>query len=285
MDRMTITTVFVPLDGSERAEAALRPASAIAERTGAELVLLSTPGPEASAQTVEHYLDARTAFLDHPARPLLVLDRSAPDAIRTAAGEEGALVCMTTRGRGAVREALLGSVGEEIVRTASRPVLLVGPALASEWELGAEPLVIAGLDGSEHALAAAADAGDLAESLRGRVRAVEVLRPSDVVTVGSFPGGDLDMLQHVVEDLRTRGVAAEYELLDAFDPADALSREATTRRAACIAVASHGRTGVARAVLGSVAVSTVRHAPCPVLVSGPAVHRHTTDGTGDPAAS
>jgi nucleotide-binding universal stress UspA family protein len=79
-------------------------------------------------------------------------------------------------------------------------------------------------------------------------------------------------------------VAAEYELVDAFDAAEALAREASARRAACIAVASHGRTGVARAVLGSVAMSVVRHAPCPVLVSGPAVHRHPTQRSRASAA-
>jgi nucleotide-binding universal stress UspA family protein len=268
-----ITTVYVPLDGSERAETALRPAAAIAERTGADLVALSTVWPGARVETVERYLEARTVFFDHPARPRFVPDQGAADAIRAAAAEDGALVCMTTRGRGAVRKALFGSVSEEIARTASAPVLLVGPGISSRWELGEEPLVIAGLDGSRWARRAASDAGELAAALHGRVLALEAVRPSDVVTVGRGPEGDAAMLHRVTEDLEMRGVPAESTLVDAFDPAEALTREARERRAACIAVASHGRTGVARAVLGSVAASTVRHAPCPVLVSGPSIPR------------
>lgn len=278
MVAMRITTVYVPLDGSERAEAALPPAGAIAERSGAELVLLSARWPDASVETVEHYLDARAAFSDFPARRQIVLDRGPAAAIRTAATEPAALVCMASRGRGALREALLGSVGEEVVRTVSAPVLLVGPALAPTWALGDSPLVLAGVDGSERARAAVSDAGDLAAALQGGVRAIEVLRPSDVVAKAAFPGGDVAMLQEVVDELRARGVHAEYEVVDAFDPADALAAEAVSRRASFLAVSSHGRTGVTRAVLGSVAIATVRKAPCPVLVSGPAVHRHTHDG-------
>jgi hypothetical protein len=67
-DRMTITTVYVPLDGSERAEAALQPATAIADRTGAELVLLSAASPDDHVESVDNYLSARIAFLEHRVR-------------------------------------------------------------------------------------------------------------------------------------------------------------------------------------------------------------------------
>ena len=272
------TTVYVPLDGSERAEAALLPASAIAGRAGAELVLLSTRWPDCSAETVNRYLDARAAFLDVPARTVLALDRGPVDAITMAATEPGALVCMTARGKGAVRKALLGSVAEEVVRTSISPLLLVGPGVSASWALGEDPLVIAGLDGSTTSLAAASAAGELAVAIDARVRALEVLRPSDVIAVGDFPGGDVAMLEAAVADLSGRGVTADYELVDGYDAADTLAKQATSEHAAIIAVASHGRTGLARAVLGSIAMRTIRHAACPVLVTGPGVHRHETDG-------
>jgi nucleotide-binding universal stress UspA family protein len=68
-------------------------------------------------------------------------------------------------------------------------------------------------------------------------------------------------------------------MVDGYDAADTLAKRAATEHAAVIAVASHGRTGLARVVLGSIAMKTIRRAPCPVLVSGPAVHRHETDGS------
>ncbi len=220
---MTIT-VYVPLDGSDRAERALAPATAIAARTGAELVLFATPWPDTRPETVSNYLSVQAAFLELPARPWLVLDRTPVDAIRTAAAEPDALVCMTTRGRGVVSEALLGSVAEEVVRTSVAPVLFVGPNMRADWELGDDPLVMAGLDGSTPSLAAAHAAGDLATSIGARVRAVEVLRPSDVITVGEFPGGDLAMLKEVAAELVRRGVTADYEMVDGYDAADTLAK-------------------------------------------------------------
>jgi nucleotide-binding universal stress UspA family protein len=103
------------------------------------------------------------------------------------------------------------------------------------------------------------------------VRAVEVVRPSDLVVVGGkFPGAEVDLLERIVAELTGSGVAAEYELVDGHDAADTLTREAVVRGATAIAVASHGRSGLGRLILGSVAMRVVRHATCPVLVTGPA---------------
>ncbi len=262
-------TVYVPLDGSERAEAALGAAAPLATRIGAELVLLSARWPNADIETARSYLDVRAAFLEQPARTWLVLDREPAEAIVLAACERDAVVCMATRGRGALKTAVLGSVAEEVVRTSPTPLILVGPRFESTWELGASPLVLAGLDGSSISRAAALAAGDLAVEIGARVRVVEVLRPSDVITVGSFPAADADLLEEVEGKLLARGVPAEHAFIDAFDAADALVQDAGERHASLIALASHGRSGFARTALGSVSMGTVRKAPCPVLVAGP----------------
>ena len=196
-------TVFVPLDGSERAEAALGAAVPLATRLGAELVLLAARWPNVAIETTRKYLDVRAASLDRPARTLLVLDRDPADAIALAANEHDAVVCMATRGRGAVRQAVLGSVAEEVVRASTTPLVLVGPRFESTWELGETPIVLAGLDGSDPSRAAALAAGGLALEMRARVRVVEVLRPSDVITVGEFPTTDVELLEEVVG--RARG--------------------------------------------------------------------------------
>jgi nucleotide-binding universal stress UspA family protein len=276
---MDITTVYVPLDGSDRAATAIGPALALADRTEAEVVLLATPWPGERLDTVERHLDAQVAFTEHPkVRPLVVLDREPADAICTVAADPGALVCMSTRGRGAARGTLLGSVGEAVLRSTSRPLLFVGPSFDPVWSLPEAPVVIAGIDGSRHSFEALVGAGELAVALHGRVRAVEVLRPADRPLPGSPDWDTTETLDQIIATLREHGVRVESVVVDGFDPADALTAEARHRRAAFVAVASHGRTGLARAVLGSVAVATVRKAPCPVLVSGPAVHRHAADG-------
>jgi nucleotide-binding universal stress UspA family protein len=55
-------------------------------------------------------------------------------------------------------------------------------------------------------------------------------------------------------------------LLRGRHPADAICEFAEAQDVDLILVATHGRSGVARLLLGSVAERIVRHAPCPVLM-------------------
>ena len=55
-------------------------------------------------------------------------------------------------------------------------------------------------------------------------------------------------------------------------PATAIVQCAREREIDLIIVGSHGRTGLAHLMMGSVAEHVVRHAPCPVLVVRPVEH-------------
>ena len=261
--------MYVPLDGSERAQTALPPAVAVADRTGAALVLVAAPWTDGSPEAPCRYLDAQVACLARPARTWLVPERDAAEAVLLAAEAPGAIVCMATHGRGALAGAVLGSVAEHVVRQSPTPVMLVGPDLDPDWQLGTNPTVLVGIDGSEPARLAALAAGELARSLGGRVRLLEVVRPSDVVVVGRLADPHVDRLESLSAELTRHGVEATYEVVDGFDAADMLVRIEARNSAAIIAVGSHGRSGVSRAALGSVSMRTVRHARCPVLVVGP----------------
>lgn len=65
-----------------------------------------------------------------------------------------------------------------------------------------------------------------------------------------------------------RDVSVEVEFSD--DPADTISGHAGTIGANVIAVGSHGRSGISRAIMGSIAEKLVRRSEVPVLVVGPA---------------
>ena len=62
---------------------------------------------------------------------------------------------------------------------------------------------------------------------------------------------------------RQRGAVAVVEQSD--EPADEVLRYAKTAKIDLIVMGTHGRTGLARVALGSVAEAVVRAAPCPVL--------------------
>ena len=55
-------------------------------------------------------------------------------------------------------------------------------------------------------------------------------------------------------------------LIKAVDPARAIGDQAKKSRAATIIMGSHGRTGLQRLMIGSVAERTLRYARCPVLI-------------------
>jgi nucleotide-binding universal stress UspA family protein len=184
---------------------------------------------------------------------------------------------MSTRGRGAARQVLFGSVGAAVLRTVTRPVLFVGPSFDPAWHVPSRPVLIAGVDGSAPSLRALRDAGDLALTFDGRVRVVQVLGPSDDPYGATSDPEVCAEFDSTIELLRERGVRVDSILVDGFDPAKVLTSEAQHCDAAFITVASSGRSGLARVMVGSVTVDTVRRAACPVLVSGPGIRRDVTD--------
>lgn len=58
----------------------------------------------------------------------------------------------------------------------------------------------------------------------------------------------------------------QYDAIPSSDPSIEICKVAKETRASLIVVGSHGRTGMLRRLLGSVAEATVRHAPCSVFV-------------------
>lgn len=71
-------------------------------------------------------------------------------------------------------------------------------------------------------------------------------------------------LDKLVAQAKAGGVRATGLLLQGT-PADGINRAARAKRADVIVIGTHGRTGLARLFMGSVAERVVGGAPCPVL--------------------
>jgi universal stress protein A len=91
----------------------------------------------------------------------------------------------------------------------------------------------------------------------------------------AYGGGEMyyGMPDPVTEDLRTMlkevvppdaTVPYEHRLITG-DPASAITRLAKEESVELIVMGTHGRTGLMRLLMGSVAEAVVRRAPCPVL--------------------
>jgi nucleotide-binding universal stress UspA family protein len=71
-------------------------------------------------------------------------------------------------------------------------------------------------------------------------------------------------LGRLVASAKSRGVRARGVLLEGVPP-DRIARAARSTRADLVVIGTHGRTGLARLFLGSVASRVIATAPCPVL--------------------
>jgi nucleotide-binding universal stress UspA family protein len=61
-------------------------------------------------------------------------------------------------------------------------------------------------------------------------------------------------------------MSASIVVLQAADPVEAIARQAKKSRAFMIVMGSHGRTGLRRLVIGSVAEKILSSVSCPVLI-------------------
>lgn len=184
-----------------------------------------------------------------------VLDGSPAPAIIEHVGAAGStILCLGTRARSALKELLLGSVSEPVVRQASVPVVLVGPRC--EVPAGRYQRVVACVDDSPATapvLATAERIGHLAQIPTEELRAAHPAWEG-----GDDKAADLDLL---APPPPLAGEAAAGAILDALgdDPAT------------IAVVGTEARRGLDRLLFASVAMDVTRRACGPVVVLPPAL--------------
>ena len=145
--------------------------------------------------------------------------------------------------------------------------------------------VLVPLDGSRLALAALGPAGQLARDLGADVVLMTAAGPAHVPGVASdlaLQLGETDAVVWLTETAAARELAglpvtrlvAKGELAES--PAEAILAAQREVDAGLVVMATHGRSGVGRAMLGSVADAVVARSPVPVLLIPP--HRRASDG-------
>lgn len=303
---MSYRSVMVPLDGSDFARRALPAAEHLARRDGARLHLVTVhpglpagPGgtvPEALVRGHREEEEARRAALEELAAELRtrghevgaeVLEGAVVEALADRAAEAADLVVMATHGRGPFSRVWLGSVADGLMRSSSVPLLLVRPPDGAGGDApgaGGFRRLVAPLDGSPLARRVLAPATRLLEE-GGRIILLRVVEP---VTMTGFGPADVpsgvdvsateaveeraeERLEATARDLRGRLAGdVETRLVRHPYPARAVLDAVEEAGADATALATHGRGGLRRLVVGSVADKVVRGGRTPVLVVRPA---------------
>jgi nucleotide-binding universal stress UspA family protein len=131
-------------------------------------------------------------------------------------------------------------------------------------------LVVA-LDGSPRSEAILEDVVPLARRLKASVNLIRsVLPPITMTGLGEIPGvqiaeNPMPYLEGVKTRLSSEGVEASVAGLQGRAGAEIL-RYLREQGASLLCMTTHGRSGLARALLGSIAAEVMRQAPCPVLL-------------------
>jgi len=194
---------------------------------------------------------------------------------------------MATHGRSGLGRWLYGSVTDEVLRHANVPVFLVPAMVARPWPADRPPRILASLDGSALAQEVVNPASDLAAALGAELVLVRVAE-LPVYPIGPFgepyaytsydPSAAIAeanaYLEGIAATLRQRGHNVTLEIPTGF-PSQEIATVARERQVDVIAMATHGRGGLARLVLGSVATGTLQRTSVPMVLVRPSVLRGT----------
>lgn len=280
--------VLFPTDGSDGAETALDHVLSVAQthdatvhvihvvdttvysptRVGGEVVdALERQGEEIVTAVAETAADRGVSTVTK------VLHGGVPETIVDYADEfEMDLVVMPTRGRTGLSRLLLGSVTERVLRSTPTPVLTINP----DADQGRYPFenVLLPADGSNTADEALEVGVEITTAHDGRLHVLSVV---DVTSLGVnvYSEVQTDVLEDraakVIDEATQyatdHGVESVEGVIEYGSAVDrAIRAYVDEHDIDLVVIGTHGRSGLDRYLLGSVAEKIVRTAPVPVLM-------------------
>lgn len=298
-------TIIVPLDGSENAEQSLPYARALVQRSGGSLLLVSVVDipvefgawSMASGGTYGIDLDKwqheSETYLSHVAgeqgdiatQTVVRLGSAAAEIREAARSVDNPVIVMTSHGRTGASRLFLGSVGSKLVREADCPVLVVRIQEQPAATAPSFDRVLIPLDGS----AFSEEGLSQAVNVFGRNLTPHLLRVVEIPTIptAGITDGGIALNYGLVEEYldATRDSANQYiqtmiARLTADGHtvtgevtqgrvADEIQKASDAHQADAIAMATHGRGGLGRLVLGSVAERVLHESTRPLLLTRP----------------
>ncbi len=297
--------IMVPTDGSGFDREAIRVALRIAERSDAKVQLVrvlatgsffgvaaAAEGTAVAAEVVRSERDralselyALAAECRATSNAAITVDLHAGPIAEVLEGyarrHDVDLIVISTHGRSGIARLSLGSVTDSLIRHTTIPVLVVKPPTSylNPQVSKAFKRIVVPLDGSA-----------LAEQILPRVMALAKLEDAEITLLNvlipqshsqkeivdpSLPWWDKDIsvaqayLFRIAGRLRRNGVPVTTDIVIGENVANAIGDFAGRERADLIAIATHGRGGLARMLRGSVAGAVMHSARMSMLVLKP----------------
>lgn len=212
-----------------------------------------------------------------------------------ARARQADLILLGTHGRSGLGRWLYGSVAEAVLARSPIPTLLVPASLASGSTGPAVARILVPLDGSAIAEAAIGPALDLAEALAAEVALVRIVPPTPPAMIADPMGFTMAAsayefeleeeekaarayLAAVAAQLRARGLSVTTSVR-VDQSSNGILAAADVSEATLVVMATHGRTGLSRALLGSVALDVLRRGTRPVVLVHPVPTAKASDVT------
>lgn len=305
-------TILVPVDGSEFSGRALPVAVELARRTGATLHLALVHDPSAyipfvpgevavpvyDAGLVSAQREADLAQLNTSAESLAssglrivakLLEGTVVESLVEYGQQVAAeLTVMTTHGRSGFARLRLGSVAASYLTRATTPVLLVHGAGhqqdAPPTPALPEGILLCALDGSPFSEIILPHAAGFADACGMRLALVSVTSPHAVAMApfaseailadpAALEQEEQDRVAYLERTAKSCPPGTTTHGVIDMSVARAVLDEAARIGAGAIALATHGRGGFKRLMLGSVADELIRHSTLPLLVYRPEVSK------------
>jgi nucleotide-binding universal stress UspA family protein len=293
-------TVVVPLDGSEQAEQAVPIAQALAQRNNAPIVLLSVVE---IALEFDAWLDASMVSLEDEMQEWVADRREYLDGIAARIGGSNVtteiragtpsheiagyvedvddpVIVMASHGRGGIEQMIVGSVAFRVIHDVRCPILVtrISEGRGASADASFNKLLIP-VDGSEfsesiigRALATVGDPRPAVHLLRVMEEPTWSRRSFNHGLVGQYlEATRQEAEQHLTglaEQLSGQGHEATWEVRNG-DVTEEILKCAADAGASEVAMATHGRGGLGRALLGSVAQRVLQRGNLPLLLIRP----------------
>jgi nucleotide-binding universal stress UspA family protein len=286
--------ILIPLDGSEFAAVALPYGEEISRAFGSELTLLHVCTRECSNYKHIHkiYMDN---LIETVSRDLLESQMGAAKLKVTEQIEEGDplqiievfakenhidLLVMTRTGTSGSKIGVLGSVADHISRTVKLPVLLVKPSIIREIEskLPSIKRILVTLDGSDLARQALPVAEELANKLQIPITLFQMARDFSPYYGEPAPFVDYEKITEdeqkkvraelslVEQELKKKGQQVESAVTSGSDAAHEIIEMSKKLEDCLLVMSTHGRSGVGRWAMGSVAEKVLHYIDVPLLL-------------------